>query len=58
MDKRDWEVGDSYTVIDDGVRLKGKIVEITPDGYRVRWSDGRETVESNPDPAFQRVRGY
>ena len=56
MAEKKWKVGDSYTVIEYGLRVKGKIIEITPSGYRVLWNDGQETIESKPDPAQGTIR--
>jgi hypothetical protein len=55
--EREWKVGDAYTVVEHGLRLTGKIIKIDSDGYHVRWTDGRQTVESKPDPALSRMRG-
>ena len=48
---KEWTVGDRYTVIEDGHRLRGTITAIGSDGYTVQWSDGRVTIELQPDPA-------
>ena len=50
-EKRQWKVGDRYTVIQDGRRLLGTIYKIDWEGYHVEWSNGEFTVEDVPSPA-------
>ena len=50
MNKKVYKVGDCYTVIEDCVRLRGKITAIDKQGYHVQWSDGSTSIEDYPDP--------
>lgn len=44
-------VGDSYHIVEDGVRLRGTIKRETDNGgYLVEWSDGTTTIEEDLDP--------
>jgi len=52
VNRREYKVGDTYTVIEDGVRLRGTITRIDDAGYYVEWSDGTKTLETRPDPAL------
>ena len=44
-------VGYKYHVIENGKRVEGVIVSDSGRSYRVRWSDGQVTVETEIDPA-------
>jgi len=54
--ERDWQVDDSYTIIEDGESLVGIILEIKDGKYRVGWSNGDETWEDKISPAMERRR--
>ena len=49
-----YKIGDVYTIIENGKRLRGKITKITKNGFEVQWNDGSKTIEDKPDPAISK----
>ena len=39
------DTGNSYSIIENGKRLTGIIGEKVGNKYKVKWSDGTETIE-------------
>lgn len=40
-----FKIGDTYSIIENGKRLSGRIVKLTHAGMIVDWSDGTRTLE-------------
>jgi hypothetical protein len=49
---REWKVGDTYWIYEDGHRLTGRIVDkCGGEGFYVEWDDESLTFEGPPTPA-------
>ena len=59
FEKREWKVGDTYRIVDEGRYITGTIEKIDEKGYHVKWSDGSETIEDSISPASKNaLRNY